>query len=52
MKKFLIIALTFTSVFLVGCGSKPVEEEKAIAVTVQAAKNEGIENTNVFSRYY
>lgn len=49
MKKFLIIALTFTSLFLVGCGSKPVEEEKAIAVTVQAAKNEGIENTNVFS---
>lgn len=49
MKKFLIIALIFTSLFLVGCGSKPVEEEKAIAVTVQAAKNEGIENTNVFS---
>lgn len=49
MKKLLIIALTFTSLFLVGCGSKPVEEEKSIAVTVQAAKNEGIENTNVFS---
>ncbi|MDO5518345.1 MAG: TolC family protein, partial [Clostridium sp.] len=49
MKKLLIIALTCTSLFLVGCGSKPVEEEKSIAVTVQAAKNEGIENTNVFS---
>lgn len=49
MKKFLIIALTCTSLFLVGCGSKPVQEEKSIAVTVQAVKNEGIENTNVFS---
>lgn len=49
MKKFLIIALTLTSLFLVGCGEKPVEEEKSIAVTVQAAKNGGIENTNVFS---
>lgn len=49
MKKFLIIALTLTSLFLVGCGEKPVEEEKSIAVTVQAAKNGSIENTNVFS---
>lgn len=50
MKKFLIIALTFTSLLLTGCGSKPVvEEEKAIAVTVQTAKNQGIENTNTFS---
>lgn len=49
MKKLLIIALTLTSLFLVGCGEKPVEEEKAIAVSVQAAKNQGIENTNIFS---
>ncbi|MBE6063376.1 MAG: efflux RND transporter periplasmic adaptor subunit [Clostridium butyricum] len=49
MKKFLIIALTFISILLVGCGEKPVEEEKSIAVTVQAAKNQGIQNTNVFS---
>ena len=49
MKKFLIIALTCTSLFLVGCGSKPVEEEKSIAVTVQTVENGGIENTNVFS---
>ena len=49
MKKFLIIALTFTSLLITGCGSKPVEEEKSIAVTVQAAKNQGIENANIFS---
>ena len=51
MKKYLIALLITTSAFmLVGCGkTEPVQEEKAIAVSVQAAKGGDIENTNTFS---
>ncbi|MDO5517293.1 MAG: efflux RND transporter periplasmic adaptor subunit [Clostridium sp.] len=51
MKKSLIIMLLASlSMFsLIGCGKAEVQEEKSTAVTVQLAKNEGIENSNVFS---
>ena len=51
MKKYLIaLLLTVSTVTLLGCGKpEPVQEEKAIAVSVQAAKDGDIENTNTFS---
>ena len=51
MKKYLIALLITTSAFmLAGCGkTEPVQEEKSIAVSVQAAKGGDIENTNTFS---
>lgn len=50
MKKYVALLLIVSSLGLVGCGgsaSKP--EEKPIAVSVQAAKGGGIENTNTFT---
>ncbi len=51
MKKYLIALLLATSTFMfIGCGkAEPVQEEKSIAVSVQAAKGGDIENTNTFS---
>ena len=51
MKKYLIaLLLAISTISLIGCGApEPVEEEKAIAVSVQAAKGGDIENTNSFS---
>ncbi len=51
MKKYLIaLLLTVSTFMLTGCGStEPVQEEKAIAVSVQSAKGGDIENTNIFS---
>jgi multidrug efflux pump subunit AcrA (membrane-fusion protein) len=49
MKKYLALFLVLSSLGLVGCGKAPVEKEKPIAVSVQAAKNGGIENTNTFT---
>lgn len=51
MKKYLIaLLLTVSTISLIGCGkAEPVQEEKAIAVSVQAAKGGEIENTNTFS---
>ena len=48
MKKYLALFLVVSSLGLVGCGKAPVEKEKPIAVSVQAAKGNGIENTNTF----
>lgn len=47
MKKYLALFLVVSSLGLVGC-QKPVEKEKPIAVSVQAAKYGEIENTNTF----
>ena len=51
MKKYLIaLLLAVSTISLIGCGkAEPVQEEKAIAVSVQAAKGGDIENTNTFS---
>lgn len=51
MKKYLIaLLLAVSTISLVGCGqAEPVQEEKSIAVSVQAAKGGEIENTNTFS---
>ncbi|OOM82433.1 macrolide export protein MacA [Clostridium puniceum] len=49
MKKYLALFLVVSSLGLVGCGKAPVEKEKPIAVSVQAAKGNGIENTNTFT---
>jgi HlyD family secretion protein len=49
MKKYLALFLVISSLGLVGCGKAPVEKEKSIAVSVQAAKGGGIENTNTFT---
>lgn len=49
MKKGLILALAFSSIFLVGCGETEQKEDPPIAVTVQNVNKEGIEDTNTFS---
>lgn len=51
MKKYLIaFLLAVSTISLMGCGqAEPVQEEKSIAVSVQAAKGGEIENTNTFS---
>lgn len=51
MKKYLIaLLLAVSTISLMGCGkTETVQEEKAIAVSVQAAKGGDIENTNTFS---
>ena len=51
MKKYLIaLLLTVSTFMLTSCGSvEPIQEEKAIAVSVQLAKGGDIENTNTFS---
>lgn len=51
MKKYLIaLLLAVSTISLIGCGkTETVQEEKAIAVSVQAAKGGDIENTNTFS---
>lgn len=49
MKKFLALFLILGSLGLVGCGEAPVEKEKPIAVSVQAAKGGEIKNTNTFT---
>lgn len=51
MKKYLIaLLLTVSTLMLTSCGSaEPIQEEKAIAVSVQLAKGGDIENTNTFS---
>lgn len=51
MKKYLIaFLLAVSTISLIGCGqAEPVQEEKSIAVSVQAAKGGEIENTNTFS---
>lgn len=50
MKKYIALFLVLSSIGLVGCGEAQVaEKEKPIAVSVQAAKGGGIENTNSFT---
>lgn len=53
MKKYFILMITvaLSSLLIVGCGKaeQPEPEEKSIAVTVQAAKDNEIENKNTFS---
>lgn len=49
MKKYLALFLVLSSLGMAGCGKAPVEKEKPIAVSVQAAKGGGIENTNTFT---
>lgn len=49
MKKYLALFLILGSLGLVGCGESPVEKEKPIAVSVQAAKGGEIKNTNIFT---
>lgn len=49
MKKYLALFLILGSLGLVGCGEEPVEKEKPIAVSVQAAKGGEIKNTNTFT---
>ena len=50
MKKYLALFLVSITAFsLVGCGSKEVQQEdKSVAVSVKAAKNGEIKNTNTF----
>ncbi|HBG2019323.1 TPA: efflux RND transporter periplasmic adaptor subunit [Clostridioides difficile] len=50
MKRYLIVFLMCSSLFLVGCGkTEEPEPEKPIAVSVQKAVGGEIENTNAFS---
>ncbi|MBZ1301751.1 efflux RND transporter periplasmic adaptor subunit [Clostridioides difficile] len=50
MKRYLIVFLMCSSLFLVGCGkTEESEPEKPIAVSVQKAVGGEIENTNSFS---
>lgn len=50
MKISLICVLLCSALMLTGCGkAEEVKEEKAIAVTVQMAKCDDIENTNTFT---
>lgn len=49
MKKYLAIFLIISSLGLVGCGEKPKQEEKPIAVSVQMAKSGEIKNVNTFT---
>lgn len=49
MKKYLSLFLLISLLGLVGCGEKPKEVEKPIAVSVQMAKGGEIKNTNTFS---
>ncbi|EQG76179.1 biotin-requiring enzyme family protein [Clostridioides difficile DA00165] len=50
MKRYLIVFLMCSSLFLVGCGkTEESEPEKPIAVSVQKAIGGEIENTNSFS---
>ena len=51
MKKHLIaLLLAVSTISLIGCGqAEQIQEEKSIAVSVQAAKGGEIENTNTFS---
>lgn len=48
MKKYLALFLISSSLFLIGCGEQPKEEEKPIAVSVQNAKKQDLKNTNNF----
>ena len=49
MKKYLALFLIISSLGLIGCGEKPKEVEKPIAVSVQMAKGGEIKNTNTFT---
>ena len=49
MKKYLALFLVISSLGLIGCGEKPKEVEKPIAVSVQMAKGGEIKNTNTFT---
>ncbi|MCE5221153.1 MAG: efflux RND transporter periplasmic adaptor subunit [Clostridium sp.] len=49
MKKYLALFLVISSLGLSGCGQPPKEKEKPVAVSVQMAKGEGIENANTFT---